>query len=360
MRWFVVVLGMSLLAACSRPPEFPAPPPRVKTARPISKEVVAWREFPGRLEAVEQVEVRARVEGYLDKILFRAGQRVEAGNLLFVIDQRPFRIRLRQAEAQLAAARARQTLAKSNLRRAEKLLGKKFIAQEEYDTKRAELLAAEAQVQAALAQVEAARLDLAFTEVRAPIGGQVGREEVTAGNLVKGGGADATVLTVIVRDDPIHAYFEVDERAALIVDRADLSKIPVQLALTGEEGFPRQGRLDYAAPRLDWASGTRTLRAVVANPQGELKPGLFARVRIPEGPPYRALLVPDRAVVSNLAQKGVWVVEENRTVAFRPLVTGPVVDGLRVVREGLRPDEQVVVEGMQKLKPGIEVLTGED
>ncbi|MCX8049162.1 MAG: efflux RND transporter periplasmic adaptor subunit [Methylohalobius sp.] len=361
MRYRILGLGLLLVAACSRPTEQSAPSaPRVQIARSTVKEITIWQEYSGRLEAVEQVEVRARVEGYLDKILFRPGQAIKAGDLLFVIDPRPFAIRLKQAEAELSAARATLELAKSHLVRAERLLAKKFIAQEDYDTKRAELLAAEAKVQAAQAQVEAARLDLSFTEVRAPISGIIGREEVTAGNLVKGGGADATVLAVIVRTDPIYAYFDVDERTALRYERISSPPVQVQLALADEEGFPHIGRLDYLSPRLDWSSGTRTFRAIVANPEGRLKPGMFARIRLAQGSPSPALLVPDKALVANLAQKGVWVMDEQHIVSFRPVTPGPLIDGWRVILEGLRPGEWIVVEGMQKLKPGIAVLPEKD
>lgn len=347
---------MLLLTACSKTAEEPVFLPSVKIVQPVTQEVVEWEEYPAHLEAVAQVEVRARVDGYLDKVCFRAGQRVKAGDLLFVIDQRPFRIRLKQAEAKLAAAKARLELARSNMARVDRLLAKKFIAKEDYDSRRAELLAAEAQVQATQALVEAARLDLSFTEIRAPIAGIVGREEVTAGNLVKGGGADATVLTFIVRTDPIYAYFDVDERLAL--SYAPLNST-VQLGIADEEGFPHLGQVDYASPRLNWSSGTRTLRAVFANSDGRLKPGLFARIRLSKSRPYLALLVPDKAVVTNLGQKGVWVMDENHTVSLRPVVLGPLTDGLRVVREGLRPGEWIVVEGGQKLKPGIAVLPEE-
>ncbi len=355
-----LVLGLSLfLVGCSSSPNPPQTMfPKVKIAQPVEREVVEWGEYPGHLEAVEQVEVRARVEGYLERVCFRAGQTVNAGDLLFVIDQRPFQVRFQQAQAELAAAQAHLELAHSNLTRAERLLAKRFIAPEDYDVKRAEFLAATAQVQAAQARVQAARLDLSFTEIRAPIAGTIGREEVTAGNLVKGGGADATVLTTIVRRDPIYVYFDVDETTASFLETAPQEPI-VQVGLAEESGFPHQGHLDYAAPRLDWHTGTRTLRAVLPNPHGRLQVGRFARVRIATTVPYRALLVPEQAVVANLAEKGVWVMGEDHTVSFRPVEVGPLVDGWRVIRQGLHSGEQMVVEGVQKLKPGIEVLPEE-
>ncbi|GAB6067802.1 multidrug efflux RND transporter periplasmic adaptor subunit MexP [Methylothermus subterraneus] len=353
MRW--VLWGWVLgLLACSRQEAPPAPlPPRVQVETPVVRELAEWQEYPGRLEAVEQVEVRARVEGYLERICFQAGQKVQAGDLLFVIDPRPFQIRLNQAKAKLQAAKAQLELAASNLKRAERLLAQKFIAQEDYDAKRAEFLAAEAEMEAARAEVEARQLDLSFTEVRAPIAGIAGREQVTVGNLVKGGGADATVLTVLVRTDPLYVYFDVDERAALGVP--DRLQAKVEVGLAEEEGFPHPARLDYAAPRLDWPSGTRTLRAVLPNPEGRLAPGLFARVRLYRSAPRAALLVPERAVVSHLAETGVWVVEQANTVAFRRVELGPKVDGLRVIRQGLEPNARVVVEGGHKLKPGMAV-----
>ncbi|XSG83843.1 MAG: efflux RND transporter periplasmic adaptor subunit [Methylohalobius sp. ZOD2] len=338
-----------------------APPPEVKIAQPVQREVMEWDEYPGKIEAVESVEVRARVDGYLEKVNFEAGDRVKQGDLLFVIDPRPFQAELNRAQAELEEAKARLELARSNLARAEQLLEKHFISREEYDARRAEVKQARAAVRSAEADVEVARLNLEFTQVRSPIDGVVGRELITEGNLVKGGGADATQLTFIVSIDPVYAYVAVDEKSALEYQRlAEQGVFPkgsvaMELALANEADYAYKGQIDYESPRFEVATGTQILRGVFANPARILKPGLFVRARVPASAPYQAILLPDRAIASSLAQKIVWVMDENDQVASRQVTLGPLVEGLRVIREGLKLDEWVVVEGIQKLKPGIRV-----
>lgn len=362
MSWLLLV---SVLGGCGRPADQQAaspPPPQVKIAQPLYQEVRAWDEYPGRIEAVESVDVRARVDGYLEKVNFRAGERVEKGDLLFLIDPRPFRALLSRSQADLEQARARLALAKNNLARAELMFKSKAISEEEYDARSKGLAEAQAAVQSAEATVYSARLNLEFTEVRAPISGRVGRELITAGNLVKGGGADATLLTFIVSTDPVYVYVEVDERSALKYRRlagADCAEqksgggcMAAEMALADETGFLHRGNIEYESPRLTASTGTLTLRAVFPNQDGILSPGLFARLRVPGSAPFQALLLPDRAVATDLAQKFVWVMGADNKVERRPVVLGALIDGRRVIAEGLKRDEWVVVEGIQKLKPG--------
>ena len=365
-----LLLLFPLLNGCNQSGEKPAasmPPPLVKTAQPLHREVMTWDEFPGRIEAMESVDVRARVDGYLDKVNFKAGERVKKGDLLFMIDPRPFKALLNHAQAELEQAKARLELAKNNLARAELMYKAKAISEEEHDARSKGLAEAAAAVQSAEANVYSARLNLDFTEVRAPLAGKVGRELITAGNLVKGGGADATLLTFIVSTDPVYVYVDVDERSALkyrrlagqgcIANQANAPSgcMPAEMALVDESGFPHRGYIEYESPRLTASTGTLSLRGIFTNPDGLLSPGLFARLRVPGSEPFQAILLPDRAVATDLAQKFVWVVDADNKVERRPVVLGALIDGLRVIAEGLKPEESVVIEGIQKLKPGITV-----
>lgn len=364
------LLSFLLLGGCSPSGDKQAsstPPPAVKIAQPLQREVVEWDEYPGRIQAVESVDVRARVDGYLEKVNFKPGERVNKGDLLFLIDPRPFKALLNHAQAELDQAKARLELAKNNLARADHMYKSKAISEEEYDARSKGLTEATAAMQSAEANVYTARLNLEFTEIRASITGHVGQELITAGNLVKGGGADATLLTFIVATDPVYVYIDVDERSALKYRRLASSKcaanrtdgaqgcMPAEMALVDEAGFPHRGYIAYESPRLDATTGTLRLRAVFPNKDGLLSPGLFARLRVPGSAPFRAVQVPDRAVVTDLAQKFVWVAGGDNKVERRPVVLGALIDGLRVVADGIRPDEWVVVEGIQKLKPGIPV-----
>src|SRR5919199_986420 len=306
-----------LVAACAQqqPTAAPPPPPKVTVSQPVNREVVEWEEYTGRLEAVEAVEVRARVNGYLQSIHFKNGATVKQGDLLFVIDPRPYQAELEHAKAELALAQAR---------------------------------------------LERTSKDLA----RAPISGRISRNLVSVGNLINGGSTQSTLLTTIVSLDPIYCYFEADERSYLKSirqsrngDRANgrAGKQPVYVALADEEGFPHQGSIDFVDNRLDQNTGTITVRAVLPNPDLLLTPGLFARVRVPAGDKYKALMLPPEAVGSDLSQQFVFVVDDQNLAQYRKVTPGPMIDGLRVIRDGLQPDDWVIVKGVQRAKTGAKV-----
>jgi len=338
--------------------------PAVKIAQPLSQEVTEWDEYTGRIEAVNSVEVSARVSGYLEKVNFKAGDRVHKGDLLFLIDPKPFTAQLNYAEAELERAKSRHELAKNDLSRAEHLFRAKAISEEEHDARSKGLRETAAAVQSAQANLYTARLNLEFTQVRAPIDGRIGRELITAGNLVNGGGGDATVLTFIVSTDPVYVYVDADERSVLKYRRQARKKgrgslgdahTPVELAVADEPDFPHQGHLDYISPREDAATGTLTLRGIFANPDELLSPGFFARMRIRQSVPYPAILLPDRAIGTDQAQRFVWVVNQQNRVEYRKVELGAHIGQFRVITQGLKPEEWAVIEGLQKLKPGATV-----
>jgi multidrug efflux system membrane fusion protein len=334
-------------------------PPSVKIAQPLAQDVTEWDEYTGRIEAVSSVDVRARVSGYLEKVNFKAGEMVKKGDLLFLIDPKPFTAQLNYAEAELERAKTKRELAKNDLVRAESLFRGKAISEEEYDARSKGLREAAATVNSAEANVYTARLNLDFTRIRAPIDGRIGRELITEGNLVSGGGGDATLLTFIVSTNPVYVYVDADERSVLKYRRQSndigAGQTPAQLAVADEADFPHQGILDYIAPREDSATGTVTLRGVFANPDGLLSPGFFARMRVRGSAPYPALLLPDRAIATDQAQRFVWVVNQENQAEYRKVVLGAPVGQSRVIKEGLKAGEWIVIEGLQKLKPGIKV-----
>ena len=354
----VTMLGCGTQTDSGAKPAQP-PPPAVKIAQPLAQDVTEWDEYTGRIEAVSSVEVRARVSGYLEKVNFKAGAMVKKGDLLFLIDPKPFTAQLNYAEAELERAKAKQELAKNDRLRAENLFRGKAISEEEYDARSKGLREAVASVNSAEANVYTARLNLDFTKIRAPIDGQIGRELITEGNLVSGGGGDATRLTFIVSTNPVYVYVDADERSVLKYRRQSndigAGKTPAQLAVADETDFPHQGTLDYISPREDSATGTVTLRGVFANPDGLLSPGFFARMRVRGSAPYPAILVPDRAIATDQAQRFVWVVNQDNQVEYRKVVLGAPIGQSRVIKEGLKAGEWVVIEGLQKLKPGLKV-----
>jgi RND family efflux transporter MFP subunit len=335
--------------------------PQVAVAAALERDVTEWDEFTGRLEAVESVEVRPRVTGYIESVDFEEGAAVRKGDLLFVIDPRPYRAELAQAEAELARARARSELTHSDVKRSEKLLAIKAVSQEEYDQRVNAAREAAANVAAASAAVDAARLNLEFTRVTAPIAGRVSKAAVTAGNLVTGGSNAATLLTTLVSLDPIYVAFEGDEQVYL--KYAELARRgvrassrdaanPVLMALANEQGYPHRGEMVFVDNQIDPRTGTIRARASFANTDGYLTPGLFARVKLLGKDSYRAVLVDDRAIGTDQNQKFVYVVDAENKVSYRSVKVGRLDAGLRIVLEGLAPGENVVVNGLQRVQPG--------
>jgi RND family efflux transporter MFP subunit len=355
-----------LLTACTQQSSPPpaTPPPKVTVSQPLSREVTEWEEYTGRLDAVESVEVRARVSGYLQSVNFKDGGIVKKGDLLFVIDPRPYQAELQRAKAELAVAIARFENAEKDFARAQLLLRSRAMSEEEVDTRSSARRQAQESVQAARAMVEAAQLNVEFTQVRAPISGRSSRNFVSVGNLINGGAAQSTLLTTIMSLDPIYCYFETDERTYLkemrrsrFGERANSheGRTPVYLALADEAGFPHKGSIDFVDNRLDPNTGTITARAVVPNANLTLTPGLFARVRMSTSDKYKALLLPPEAVGSDLSQQFVFVVNDQNLAEYRKVTPGPIIDGLRVIRDGVQSDNWVVVNGIQRVKAGAKI-----
>jgi multidrug efflux system membrane fusion protein len=355
-----------LLSGCNKPQDStaapaqqPAPPPpaKVKIAQPLSQQVTEWDEYTGRIEAVNSVDVRARASGYLDKVNFTAGAMVKKGDLLFVIDPRPFQTKLNYAVAELEKAKTQQELAKKDLARAENLFKAKAISAEEHDARQKAVKETAAAIESANAQVETAKLNLQFTEVRAPMSGRIGRELISAGNSVNGGDMEATKLATIVSINPVYVSVDVDERAILAYRRearkqgGKLEGKTVELALADEQDFLHQGKLDYVAPVENPSTGTVTVRGVFKNDDELLSPGFFARLRIRGNAPYQALLLPDRVIGTDMADRFVWVMNQDQKVSQHKVVIGKKVGDLRVIKQGLQASEWVVIEGVQKLKP---------
>jgi RND family efflux transporter MFP subunit len=337
------------------------PPPQVNVVQPVAREVTDYEDFTGRLQAISTVDLRARVSGYLDKAPFKEGSDVKKGEVLFEIDPRPYQAELDKAQAAAALGEARLKAAEANLERAKALLGKGGIGREEYDKIVSDRDEAAAAVKVGRANLDLARLNLSFTKVTAPIDGRIGRRLVDPGNLVK---ADDTLLATIVSLDPMQVTFNVDERTVLRLRRlAGEGKIKsprdgeqsVLLGLADEEGFPRRGKLDFVNNQVDADTGTLLMRATFANRDGLLLPGLFARVRLPVGAPHKALLVPESAIATDQGQKFLYVVDDQNKVVYRRVRVGPLHDGLRVVEEGLQPDDWVISGGAQRVRAGMTV-----
>ncbi|MHB8523468.1 MAG: efflux RND transporter periplasmic adaptor subunit [Limisphaerales bacterium] len=362
------VAALTLLAAGCQKSAPPAsfPPPAVTASQPVQRDIVEWDEYPGRLDAIDMVEVRARATGYLQSVHFKDGAEVKKGDLLFVIDPRPYQAELDRAGAGLKQAQTRLELANNDQARAERLLKSKAISEEEADSRSKAKREAEAAIDSARASVEMAKLNLEYTHITAPIDGRIGRKLITEGNLVNGNQGQSTLLTTIVSVDPVYCYFDADEPSVLKYQQLVREgkqeslrdgKVACEVELANETGFPHQGVLDFADNRVDPATGTLRVRGVFPNPGPDrvLQPGFFARVRVPGSGKYPALLIPDQAVGTDQGQKFVFVVDDRETVGYRPVKLGPVVDGLRVVRAGIHANDWVVVNGLMSIRDGVKV-----
>ncbi len=352
----------ALLAACTSeaaPTAGLPPPPEVSVATVAAKSVRQLDEFTGRVVAVETVELRPRVSGYVQRVAYAEGEEVRKGDLLFAIDPRPYRAALDRAQADLARAQAEARLARTQDARAQSLIEARAISKEEFETRRAATAQGNAAVRAAEAAVTAAQLDLQFTSVRAPIDGRAGRALATTGNLAQ---ADTTLLTTLVSQDPVHVYFETDEQTYLRYQqlardgtRAGAGN-PVRVGLANESGYPHPGTLDFTDNQVDPATGTIRARAVLRNPDRAFTPGLFARVQIEGSGEFSALLIDDKALLTDQDRKYVYVLGAQNKAERRDVVLGAQIDGLRVVRSGLKPGDRVIVNGVQKVfMPGMPV-----
>lgn len=361
VAFLIATVAVSGLGACSEsgPDQktLAAAAPSVPVAVVLVRDMAATAEFNGSLSAPQSVELRPRVSGAIVSVDVPEGALVKKGQLLFRIDPRPFEVALDQAQARLGEAQASVALAESNFARAQQLVTSGAIARKAYDDAVAQRNAARAQVQAGRAAVAAARLDLSFSRVTAPISGRVDRVLVTAGNVVAGGAA-AAPLTTIKSVDPLHVMFDIDEATYLkFVEQVrrggSPAKLPVAVGLMTDQGYPHKATLDFLGNGIDRSAGTIRARAVIANPDGDLAPGLFARVKLTLGAPQPTLLVDDRAIGSDQGKNYVLVVGKGNKVDYRPIELGPVADGLRVVKSGLKPGDRIIIKGL--VRPGMQI-----
>jgi RND family efflux transporter MFP subunit len=328
----------------------------------IERSVKDWDEFTGRLQAVETVEIRPRVSGYIDKVAFTEGSLVKKGDLLFIIDPRPYQADYDRAAADVKRYKTALDLARVELARVQHLKDSGAVSQEELDERKSTVAQAEANVAGSEAALEAASLNLNFTRVTSPVAGRVSRAEVTRGNLVTGGSNGGTLLTSVVSIDPIYLYFDADEQSFLRYSqmaragqRPAGGAAPVMVGLANEEGFPHTGTVDFIDNQLNSQTGTIRARAVLANKDGQFTPGLFARVQLLGSSEYKAILIDDRAVNTDQNQKYVLALGPSNVIEYRKVTLGRVVDGLRIVREGLKPGDVIVVNGAQRVHPGVTV-----
>ena len=364
----VLVLGSCLgLTGCTRAPaETPPPsPPAVSVSHPVERDVTDYADFTARTAAVDSVEVRARVWGYLDKVNFKEGALVKKGDVLFEIDPRVYQADLARAEGNVAQCEARAHRMEYQYLRREKLLARGAVSREEYDQYEGDHREAAANLDVAKANRDLAALNLEYTRVTAPVGGRVSRYVVTVGNLIQSGDqGGGTLLTTLVSVDPMYAYVDMDEHTIQRIQQlireaklksADETAVPVSLGLATEEGFPRRGTINFVDNQVNAKTGTLRIRGVFPNADGALAPGYFARVRVPIGAPHKALLISERALDTDQGQKVVYVVDGDNRVVSRPVGLGAVHDGMREITDGLKAGERVVVNGLQQVRPGVTV-----
>lgn len=338
------------------------PPPTVTVAKPVVREVVEDDEFVGRFEALDEVDVRARVGGYLEKIHFTDGAIVAEGDLLFTIDPRPFRAEVAQAEALLKIAESQVEFTQKQLVRARDLSSRGNISVSALDERQNEYLSAQAQVQGAKAALDSARLDLEYTEIRAPISGRIDRNLISVGNLVE---TNVTILTTIVAVDPIYFYFDIDERSFLAYARDARARgvalqegagaLEVKVRLSDERDGSFDGKLDFSENRVDEGTGTMRVRAILNNPNLVMQPGLFGIINIPGSLPYEGVLIPDSAIAADQDRRIVYLVDDEGKVSPRQVRPGPRLHGYRVVRDGLTGQETIVINGLMRIRPGVTV-----
>ena len=362
----LIVIGATVYTAgCRSDPPPPPPPPAVTVATVPERDVKEWDEFTGRLEAVDAVEIRPRVSGYIKRVTFAEGKEIRKGEVLFEIDPRPYEADLARAEAQLEQAKTGAALAEREVQRAQKLVDVQAISREEFDSRTSAESQGVAEVRVAEAAVTTAKLNLEWTHVRSPIAGRVSNAQVTAGNLVQAGPPTATLLTTVVSLDPIYCYFEGDEQTYLKYSLLAKSgarpssrdvRNPVYIGLANEDSlFPHQGYVDFVDNRVNPETGTIRARAVLSNKERLFTPGLFARVKLVGSGRYRAVLVQDRAVGTDQDKKFVLVLKPDSTVEYRVVEPGRTVEGLRIIRSGVKKGERVVINGLQRLRPGMKV-----
>ena len=366
-RLAAVFLTLSSLAVWPAMAQQPAAPPPVTVSKPLQKETVDWQDYTGQFASVEYVEMRSRVSGYLTEIHFSDGQMVNKDELLFVIDPRPYENAAASARANVAQATASVELAKRQLARGGELRQKDFLAASDYDIRLQQEKVAEAALDVARASSRDAELNLAFTHITAPVAGRIGAHMVSVGNLISGGGANgtpATLLATIVSLDPLYFNFDMSEADYLklqsvfgvgLEQAAAAGKLTVEIGLTGGGGWRRQGRIDFFDNQIDRGTGTIRVRAIVDNHDGAITAGAFGRVRVPASRPYTALLVPEASVVTDQSRKMVMTVAEDGTVVPKVIVPGPVAEGLQVIKSGVAADDQVVINGLMRVRPGAKV-----
>lgn len=360
-----ILLSLLLVGCDNSAAQNAAPPaPGVNAADVVVKSISQWDSFNGRIEAVESVQLRPRVSGYIDKVNFTDGQEVKKGEVLFTIDDRTYRAALEQAQATLERAKTQASLARSEANRTDKLINTNLVSREEWEQRRAAAIQAQADIRAAQAAVDAAQLNLDFTKVTAPIDGRASRALITSGNLVTAGDS-ASVLTTLVSQKTVYVYFDVDESTYLHYQNlarsgqgasSNHTALPVEIGLAGEEGYPHQGKVDFLDNQLAPSTGTIRMRALLDNAQRQFTPGLFARVRLPGSAEFQATLIDDKAVLTDQDRKYVYIVDKEGKAQRRDITPGRLADGLRIVQQGLKPGDKVIVDGLQKVfMPGMPV-----